>query len=186
RPYFFKGLLSIWQEDYPAAERNIQQAISLDEKSETYYFYLAIVMEKMSKLDLAIESLEKAIRFNPQSARAYNYLGYLYADNNMKIEESLSLIQKALDLEPNNGAYTDSLGWAYYRKGDYRAALEKLLAAEEQLRKANAPDPVVYDHIGDTYLKLGKVDSALRYWHRSNDMKKADAIEDKIRKYENR
>jgi len=186
RPYFFKGLLSIWQEDYPAAERNIQQAISLDEKSETYYFYLAIVMEKMSKIDLAIESLEKAIRFNPQSARAYNYLGYLYADNNMKIDESLSLIQKALDLEPNNGAYTDSLGWAYYRKGDYRVALEKLLVAEEQLRKSNTPDPVVYDHIGDTYLKLGKVDSALKYWHRSNEMKKTDSIEDKIRKYENK
>ncbi len=186
RPYFFKGLMSIWQEDYIAAERNIQQAISLDEKSETYYFYLAIVMEKMSKIDMAIESLEKAIKFNPQSARAYNYLGYLYADNNMKIDESLSLIQKALTIEPDNGAYIDSLGWAYYRKGNFRIALEKLLIAEEQLRRAKAPDPVVYDHIGDTYLKLGKIDSALRYWHRSNDIKKTDMIEDKIKKYENK
>jgi tetratricopeptide (TPR) repeat protein len=186
RPYFFKGLLSIWQEDYSAAERNLQQAISLDEKSETYYFYLAIVMEKMSKIDMAIESLEKAIKYNPQSARAYNYLGYLYADNNMKIDESMSLIQKALDLEPDNGAYIDSLGWAYYRKGNYKVAIEKLLVAEEQLRRANATDPVVYDHIGDAYLKLGKVDNALRYWHKSNDIKKTDTIEGKIKKYENK
>ncbi len=184
RPYFFKGLLSIWQEDYISAESNIQQAISLEDKSETYYFYLAIVMEKLSKLNLAIESLEKAIKFNPQSARAYNYLGYLYADNNMKIDESLLLIQKALEIEPDNGAYTDSLGWVYYRKGDYRMALEKLLVAEEQLRRVNASDPVVYDHIGDTYLKLGKIDSALKYWRVSNEMKKTDAIEDKIKKHE--
>ena len=184
RPYFFKGLVSIWQEDYTMAERNIQHAISLDEKSETYYFYLAIVMEKMSKLDMAINSLEKAIKYNPKSARAYNYLGYLYADNNMKIEESLTLIQKALELEPGNGAYTDSLGWAYFRKGNYKLALEKLLAAEELLRKSNSPDPVVFDHIGDAFLKLGKVDNALRYWNKSNEMKKTDTVESKLKKYQ--
>jgi tetratricopeptide (TPR) repeat protein len=141
-------------------------------------------MEKMSKLDMAINSLEKAIKYNPKSARAYNYLGYLYADNNMKIEESLTLIQKALELEPGNGAYTDSLGWAYFRKGNYKLALEKLLAAEELLRKANSPDPVVFDHIGDAFLKLGKVDNALRYWNKSNEMKKTDTVESKLKKYQ--
>jgi tetratricopeptide (TPR) repeat protein len=186
RPHFFKGLMSIWQEDYPMAERHIRQAISLDDTSETYYFYMAIVMEKLSKLDRAIESLEKAIRYNPSSARAYNYLGYLYADNNMKIDESLGLIRKALEIEPDNGAYTDSLGWAYFRKGDYRLALEKLLAAEDLLHKANTPDPAVFDHIGDTYLRLGKIDDALRYWHRSNDIKKSDTLETKIKQYQNR
>jgi tetratricopeptide (TPR) repeat protein len=185
RPYFFKGLVSIWQEDYSMAERNIQRAISLDEKSETYYFYLAIVMEKMSKLDMAINSLEKAIKYNPKSARAYNYLGYLYADNNMKIEESLNLIRKALELEPANGAYTDSLGWAYFRKGNYKLALEKLLAAEELLRKSNSPDPVVFDHIGDAFLRVGKIDDALRYWNKSNVIKKTDAVETKLKKYQN-
>jgi tetratricopeptide (TPR) repeat protein len=184
KPYFFKGLLSIWQEDYPAAERNIQQAISLDEKSETYHFYMAVVLEKLSKIDGAIMSLEKAIKYNPKSARAYNFLGYLYADNNMKIDESLELIRKALDIEPDNGAYTDSLGWAYFRKGNYRLALEKLLVAEGQLSRANANDPVVYDHIGDTYLKLGNVDGALKYWRKSNEIKKIDTIEGKIRHYE--
>ena len=186
RPFFFKGLVSIWQEDYPAAERHIRQAIALDDKSETYYFYMAVVMEKMSKIDRAIDSLEMAIRQNPNSARACNYLGYLYADNNMKIEESLSLVLRALELEPGNGAYTDSLGWIYYRKGEYRLALEKLLSAEEILRKENSPDPVVYDHIGDTYLKIGNVNDALKYWIRSNDMKKSGPVEKKINKFRNR
>jgi len=186
RTFFFKGLVSIWQEDYTAAEKHIGRAISLDDKSETYYFYMAIVMEKLSRLDRAIDSLEKALRHNPNSARACNYLGYLYADNNMKIEESLNLVQRALELEPGNGAYTDSLGWVYYRKGEYRLALEKLLAAEEILRKENAPDPVVYDHIGDTYLMMGNIDGALKYWIRSNEIKKSGPVERKINQHRNR
>lgn len=186
RPFFFKGLVSIWQEDYAAAEKHIGRAISLDDKSETYYFYMAVVMEKLSKVDRAIVSLEKALRHNPNSARACNYLGYLYADNNMKIEESLTLVQRALKLEPGNGAYTDSLGWVYYRKGEYRLALEKLLSAEEILRKENAPDPVVYDHIGDTYLKMGNVDSALKYWIRSNEIRKSGPVVRKIQQYRSR
>ncbi len=186
RPHFFKGLLSIWREDYPTAERHIRRAITLEDTSETYYFYMAIVMEKLSKLDLAIDSLEKAIKHNPGSARAYNYLGYLYADNNMKIDVSLGLIRKALELEPANGAYTDSLGWAYFRKGDYKLALETLLEAEDLLLKANTPDPAVYDHIGDTYQRLGKIEDALRYWRKSNDMKKSGTLDGKIKQYQER
>jgi tetratricopeptide (TPR) repeat protein len=186
RPFFFKGLVAIWQEDYPAAEKHFGKAIALDDKSETYYFYQAVAMEKQSKIDRAIGSLEMAIRQNPNSARACNYLGYLYADNNMKIEESLSLVLRALELEPGNGAYTDSLGWIYYRKGEFRIALEKLLAAEEILRKENNPDPVVYDHIGDTYLRMGNVGDALKYWIRSNEMKKSGPVEKKINQYRNR
>lgn len=184
RPYFFKGLVSIWQEDYTAAEKQIQRAITLDDKSETYYFYFAIVMDKMEQLTRAVDSLEKAIKTNPSSARAYNYLGYLYADNNMKIDESVALILRALELEPGNGAYTDSLGWAYFRKGNYAQALEKLLAAEEILRRANTPDPVVYDHIGDTFLMMGKKSDALRYWNRSNEIKKSESVISKIKKHQ--
>ena len=186
RSFFFKGLVSLWKEDYTAAEKHLGRAISLDDKSDTYYFYMAIVMEKLSRVDRAIDSLEKALRHNPNSARACNYLGYLYADKNMKIEESLSLVRRALELEPGNGAYTDSLGWVYYRKGEYRLALEKLLAAEEILRKENAPDPVVYDHIGDTYLRMGNVDGALKYWIRSNEIRKSGPVERKINQYRSR
>jgi tetratricopeptide (TPR) repeat protein len=183
RPYFFKGLVSIWKEDYAAAEKLIRRAISLDDTSEIYYYYLAVVMDRQSKLDLAIESLKNAIKNDPKSARAYNYLGYLYADNNMKIDESLSLVSKALEIDPGNGAYTDSLGWVYFRKGEYKRALEKLLEAEKILRKENNFDSVVYDHIGDAYLHLGKVEDALKYWTRSAELKKDVRVADKIKKY---
>lgn len=184
RPHFFMGLISLWQEDYQSADRHIQRAITLDDKVETYHFYHAVVLEKLSRVDGAIASLQRAIQLDPKSARAYNFLGYIYADRNMKIDESLALIRKALSLEPRNGAYIDSLGWAFFRKGEYEKALKELLTAEEILGKENSPDPVVYDHIGDTYLKLGKVEEAVRYWKKSVRMKQNEEIEKKIRKYE--
>ncbi len=186
RPFFYKGLVSIWREDYSSAETNIRQAISLDEKTGAYYFYLAVVFDKTRKLDEAIKSLEKAIEYDPRSAKAYNYLGYLFADNNMEIDRSLDLIRKAIELDPDNGAYTDSLGWAYYRKGNYDEALIKLLLAEELLKRNEVSDPVVYDHIGDTYEKLGDQEKAVKYWKRSISIEDNPAIQQKIKKYENR
>jgi len=167
KPYFYKGLVFLWVKDYTFAEENMLKAIELDDGSETYYFYLAVIQEKNKKLNEAISSLEKAHEKNPESARVNNYLGYLYADNDMKIDRSLELIQKALLAEPDNGAYLDSLGWAYYRQGNYPLALEKLLMAEKQLDKTSSPDPVVYDHIGDTYFKIGDADRAVFYWKKS-------------------
>jgi tetratricopeptide (TPR) repeat protein len=144
-------------------------------------------MDKLSRVDRAIDSLEKAITHNPKSGRAYNYLGYLFADRNMHLDRSLELIRKALELEPDNGAYIDSLGWVYYRRGDYALALKNLLEAEKILRKAETPDPVVYDHIGDAYLKMGKTSDAIIYWEKSNEMKRDESIKEKIRKHrENR
>ncbi len=181
RPYFFKGLISIWREDYPSAERHLERAISFDDTSETYYFYFAVVMDKLSRVDRAIDSLEKAIAHDPKSGRAYNYLGYLFADRNMNLDRSLELIRKALELEPDNGAYIDSLGWVYFRRGEYALALQNLLAAEKILRRAETPDPVVYDHIGDAYLKMGKIRDAIINWEKSNEMKRDESIRKKIR-----
>ena len=128
-----------------------------------------------------IASLRKAIEYNPENAMVYNYLGYLFAEKNMNLDESIELIQKALSLSPSNGAYLDSLGWAYYKKGDFKLALKKLLLAEKQLDKDKIPDPVVYDHIGDVYHKIGEREKALEYWEKSINLKKDSKIQEKIK-----
>ncbi len=179
--YFFSGLVSIWSENYRAAERDLKRAISLENDHEPYYFYLAVTMEKTRRINKAIDYLNLAIKHDDKSARSYNYLGYLYADNGLKLDRSLELINRALELEPGNGAYVDSLGWAHYKKGNYRLALEKLLLAEKLLKKAQSPDPVVYDHIGDTYFRMGERVMAIRYWNKSIDLEKNGDIERKIR-----
>jgi tetratricopeptide (TPR) repeat protein len=91
-------------------------------------------------------------------------------------------VQKALEFEPENGAYLDSLGWVYYRKGDYVSALKNLLLAEERLDEAGTPDAVVYDHLGDTYLKLDNKSKALFYWEKSVKIEKSSTIDEKIKK----
>ena len=185
KPYFFKGILDSQRDSYPSAERHFKKAIELQKDNDTYHFYLATALEKQNKLDETIESLKRAIQYNPKNDKAYNFLGYLYADRNMNIDESITLIKKALEFEPANGAYLDSLGWAYYRKGEFKLALENLIEAEEQLDREKNPDPVVFDHIGDTYRMIGDIKKAVEYWNKSIRLKKDPKIEKKIREHKN-
>ena len=176
--YFMKGLAYSGSEKYGRAEKYLKKAISI-KSDDTYYFYLASVQEKQNKINGTIDSLKKAIEINPSNSRAYNYLGYLYADRNINLDESIELVEKALKLEPENGAYLDSLGWAYYRKGMYTEALEKLLEAERRLDCEEDPDPVVYDHIGDAHLKNGNMHEAIKYWNKSLILKDDPGIKRK-------
>jgi len=180
-PHFFMGLVKIWEGKYANARDNIIKAISYKNDEETYYFYLAVAYEKLNDIDKSIENLKLAIKYNQNSARSYNYLGYLYADKNLNIDDAYILIKKALEIEPDNGAYLDSLGWVFYRKGDYNLALKNLLLAEERLEETSSQDPVVYDHLGDTYIKLNNKDRALFYWEKSLKMEKNKSIEQKIK-----
>lgn len=181
-PYFFMGLVNIWEEKYSDAKKNISLAISRKNNEETYYFYLAVANEKLGEADKAILNLRDAIKYNPSSARAYNYLGYIYAEKNINIDEAFSLVLKALEFEPENGAYLDSLGWIHFRKGNYESALKYLLIAEERLDEAGTPDFVVYDHIGDTYIKLGNFARAKTYYEKALKFEKNAAVEEKLKK----
>src|SRR5204863_287660 len=105
-------------------------------------------------VDRAAELMRESIRLDPSNAaQAYNYLGYMWVDRDMNVEEAGDLIKKALELEPDNAAYRDSLGWYYYKKGESDKALKELLLAAETIKIG---DSVVFDHIGDTYQKMGK------------------------------
>jgi len=162
--YFFWGMVQIWEGKNSAARDNILRAISIKSDEETYYFYLAVAYEKLKDVDKSIENLKLAIKYNSNSGRSYNYLGYLYADKNIKIEEAYSLVKRALELEPENGA-----------------ALKNLLLAEEKLEEGGIPDFVVFDHIGDTYIKLDNKNKAVLYWEKALKLDKNPAIEEKIK-----
>ncbi|MCX6635303.1 MAG: tetratricopeptide repeat protein, partial [Acidobacteria bacterium] len=87
---------------------------SKDEK-ETVLFMRGAMYEKLKQYDAAETEFRKVLALNPGNASALNYLGYMLADRNVRLSEAQQLIQKALDRDPNNGAYLDSLGWVYYR-----------------------------------------------------------------------
>ena len=94
-----------------------------------------------------------------------NYLGYMWADINQNIDEAAKLIIKANKLDPDNAAYIDSLGWLYFRQGKYDMALTELLKASELTK--DEPDSTIFEHIGDTYHKLGAKQKAEEAWNKA-------------------
>jgi tetratricopeptide (TPR) repeat protein len=130
-----------------------------------FYFNYGAAAEQAGLYNKAADLLRKSIALDPEnSAEASNYLGYMWADHNMNLEEAETMIRRALQSEPNNASYLDSLGWVEFRKGQFDRALDDLLRAA---KTAEREDPVVFEHIGDTYLKLNRTREALEAWQKA-------------------
>jgi tetratricopeptide (TPR) repeat protein len=130
-------------------------------------FYLSYggAAERAGHFVKAAELLKKSIALDPaRSAQACNYLAYMWADRGENLAEAEQLIRRALELDPSNGAYLDTLGWVFFRQGRYEESLAELLRASELMQE---PDPVILDHIGDVYGKLGKTADAVLYWNKA-------------------
>jgi tetratricopeptide (TPR) repeat protein len=144
----------------------IDQAEKLSNSKEEkigVWFARGAMLEKQKKNEASETEFRKILEVDPDNSGALNYLGYMLADRNVKLTEALQMITKALDQEPNNGAYLDSLGWAYFRLG-------KLPEAEENLRRAVALTPrdaTVHDHLGEVLMKESKVREAVTQWETS-------------------
>jgi tetratricopeptide (TPR) repeat protein len=120
----------------------------------------AIVSEREGDIAAAEEQFRIILSSEPDNAVVLNYLGYSLADRGLRLDEAEGFIRRAVELDPGNGAYVDSLGWVLYRKGRHAEALEKLL---EAARLINA-DPVIWEHVGDAYAALGRTGEAVSAW----------------------
>jgi tetratricopeptide (TPR) repeat protein len=130
-----------------------------------FYFNYGAAAEQAGLYDKAADLLRKSIALDPDnSAESSNYLGYMWADHNMNLDEAETMIRRALQTEPNNPSYLDSLGWVEFRKGQFDRALDNLLQAAKTVQRE---DPVVFEHIGDTYLKLNRTREALEAWQKA-------------------
>ncbi len=151
---------------YSDAEDALNKAEGLSTKSEDkeyVYFLRGDTYEHEKKYEQAEAEFKKVLAANPQSAVTLNYLGYMNADRGVQLEESLNYIKTAVSLDPTNGAYLDSLGWAYFKLGKYDLA-------EENLNKASlrmGSDPTVQDHLGDLFQKTGRLRLAAAHWERA-------------------
>jgi tetratricopeptide (TPR) repeat protein len=130
-----------------------------------FYFNYGVTAEQAGLYDKAADLLRRSIALDPaNAAEAYNYLGYMWADLGMHLDEAREMIQRALETDPNNGSYLDSLGWVEFRQGKFDQALGDLLRA---VKNMDREDPIVFEHIGDTYLKLHRVPEALESWQKA-------------------
>jgi tetratricopeptide (TPR) repeat protein len=151
---------------WSSAEESLSKAESLSTKpddKEYIYFLRGSTYEREKKYDEAEAEFKRVLAANPQSAVTLNYLGYMNADRGVQLEESVNYIKQAVSLEPTNGAYLDSLGWAYYKLGKYDLAEETLTKASLRM----GSDPTVQDHLGDLYQKTGRLKLAAAHWERA-------------------
>lgn len=125
---------------------------------ELVYDY-ALAAERVKKVDLMETELRKVISAKPDFAAAYNALGYSFADRNTRLNEAIQLIEKALSLSPNDHFMIDSLGWAYYRKGNLDKALSLL-----QQAYSSSQDPEIAAHLGEVLWKKGRQNEAQQLW----------------------
>jgi tetratricopeptide (TPR) repeat protein len=144
-------------------------------------FETGAVYDRQKKFAEAEKSFNDVLARDPRHSQALNYLGYMLADRGVRLDESIKYIRRALEVEPNNPAYLDSLGWAYFK-------MNRLDLAEQNLRQAAADRPrdsAVQDHWGDLLLKLGRPTEAVAAWKRAlaGDGQDIDrpAIDGKIR-----
>jgi len=113
-------------------------------------YNLGTTYERADRSEDAEAAFRELISRAPGHAGALNFLGYMLADRGQQLDEALGLIQRALEIEPDNPSYLDSLGWAYFKQGNYRLAREPLERAAAEMTTAS----VVQDHLGDLYFQL--------------------------------
>ena len=121
-----------------------------------------VTRERLNRWDDAQADLRAALLQRPDEPELLNYLGYSWIDRGEHLAEARGMIEKAVASDPRSGAMVDSLGWAFYRMGDFKSAVEKL----EEAVELDAGDPEINNHLGDAYWRVGRRDEAQFQWRR--------------------
>ena len=143
---------------------NKAEALTAKKEDRVYLLFLrGALAERQKHFEPAERYFRQILVLDPNNSMTLNYLGYMLADKGSRLPEALSMIRKAVELEPMNGAYLDSLGWAYFKLGQYELAEDNLRRAVER----DQTDPTVHDHLGDLYEKTGRIRLAAAQWELS-------------------
>ncbi|MDV6237118.1 tetratricopeptide repeat protein [Leptospira ellisii] len=164
---YLLGIVLASRDRFPEALKEFDAAIETDPENGTYYFYRASVFEKLDRQEEMEKDLKRSISIDPGNPMAYNYLGYYLSEKGVRLEESLTLVQKAVELAPDNEAYQDSLGWIFFKMGNHEEALLHLQLAFQILKDKGEEDPVILEHIGDVYKEKNEFGNATAYWEKS-------------------
>ncbi len=141
--------------------------IAKPEKANWVMFYFrGICYERSKQWPLAEADLKKALELYPDQPLVLNYLGYSWVDQGTKLDEGMNMIRRAVEQRPDDGYIVDSLGWAYYRIGNYDEAVKNLERAVE----LKPDDPTINDHLGDAYWRVGRVLEAHFQWSHARDL----------------
>jgi tetratricopeptide (TPR) repeat protein len=165
---------------YDAAVRISREAAAKNPESRDALFRLGSSLERAGDAAESEKVFLQLLALKPNDAATLNYLGYMWADQGVKLERAKEMLEKAVAREPRNAAYLDSLGWAYFRLG-------QMPEAEKNLREAyrrEPADPTIEEHIGDLEAREGNVEGAIRHWEKALDLKheEPDRVREKLRR----
>ena len=160
RVYLTEGEILNSVKQYKEAVKLYTEALQQLTDNNRLLYARALTAEKIGQVDLAVSDLASIVKREPENAQALNALGYTLIDKTKQLERGLGYIKKALKLEPEDPAIHDSMGWAYYRLGQYDEALKYLRLAFEKLKDAE-----VAAHLGEVLWVAGKREEAKEIWN---------------------
>jgi tetratricopeptide (TPR) repeat protein len=131
------------------------------------YYYRGICEERSKQWSKAEADMRKALEMQPEQPHVLNYLGYSWIDQGINLDEGMKMIKRAVDQRPDDGYIVDSLGWAFYRIGNFEDAVKNL----ERAIDLKPEDPTINDHLGDAYWRVGRVLEAKFQWAHARDLK---------------
>jgi tetratricopeptide (TPR) repeat protein len=142
--------------------------ITQAEKSNWVIFYFrGICYERSKRWPQAEADLKKALELFPEQPQVLNYLGYSWIDQGTSLDAGMNMIKRAVQQRPDDGYIVDSLGWAYFRLGNYEEAAKQL----ERAIELKPEDPTINDHLGDAYWRVGRTLEANFQWAHARDLK---------------
>ncbi|WP_376705948.1 tetratricopeptide repeat protein [Mesorhizobium sp. ISC25] len=171
RAYLALGGVYSSKEDFRSAATLYDKAVEVlktpTAANWNIFYQRGIAYERLKEWPKAEPNFRKALELYPDQPQVLNYLGYSWVDKNMNLKEGLAMIQKAVDLRPSDGYIVDSLGWAYYRLGQFDDAVREM----ERAVSLKPEDPVLNDHLGDAYWRVGRKLEATFQWNQARDLK---------------
>jgi len=138
-----------------------------DKNTWVTYYYRGICEERSKQWSKAEADMRKALELQPEQPHVLNYLGYSWIDQGINLDEGMKMIKRAVDQRPDDGYIVDSLGWAYYRIGNFEDAVKHL----ERAIDLKPEDPTINDHLGDAYWRVGRTLEAKFQWAHARDLK---------------
>jgi tetratricopeptide (TPR) repeat protein len=181
RPLEALGNILRARKQYAEAVKYFTRAIALlgkhDPRYWGYYYARGTSYERLKNWPAAEKDLKKALALAPDQPLVLNYLGYSWIDQGTHLKEGMRLIEKAVQLKPDDGYIVDSLGWAHYKRGDYKEAVRFLERAVE----IKPEDPTLNDHLGDAFWKVGREREARFQWNQALSLDPEPEDVDKIK-----
>ncbi|HEY9451621.1 MAG TPA: tetratricopeptide repeat protein [Bradyrhizobium sp.] len=138
-----------------------------DKNTWVTYYYRGICEERSKQWNKAEADMRKALELQPEQPHVLNYLGYSWIDQGINLDEGMKMIKRAVDQRPDDGYIVDSLGWAYFRIGNFEDAVKHL----ERAIDLKPEDPTINDHLGDAYWRVGRTLEAKFQWAHARDLK---------------